>query len=135
MVLIITNNDREIESSNYWDEEYAQHGYYFCSINAGALRLLVPDSLVHTIEEMKTAKKVIFYSGKYQGQDAFQLLFDDLSEEPFLVILDKEQLDRNLLRSDNLREVVFSVWTRGAVKAWETTATVMFTKKLPCFEW
>lgn len=135
MVLIITNNDREIESSNYWDGEYAQHGYVFGSINAGALRLLVPDSLVNIIDEMKTAKKVVFYSGKYQGKEAFQLLFDDMTEEPFILIIDKEQVDRILPRSENNREFVFSVWTRGPKKVWETMAVMKFVKKLPCFEW
>ena len=65
----IENNGPEISSTNYFDSEHAQKGYFFLSTNAGCVRLLVPDIRRSDIAEFKTAKYVVLSRGPWQNRD------------------------------------------------------------------
>jgi hypothetical protein len=58
----IENNGPEIAATNYYDSPNAGAGYVYLSINAGALRLLVPDSQSQLVDEVKTAFECHFRS-------------------------------------------------------------------------
>lgn len=114
--LTIKNDGQAIESTNYWDLEQAQRGYVFLSWNAGAGRLLVPDSQAAIIREMKTGKYVIVSRGPWKdqgGRDAIELLFEDGSDSPFALHLVAEQCDRMIPATDQGGGLVVSVWTRA----------------------
>jgi hypothetical protein len=49
VALVIENNGPEILSSNFWDSETSN---FFLSVNAGAARLLIPDSRIDEIRKM-----------------------------------------------------------------------------------
>lgn len=114
--ITIKNNGQVIESTNYWDLEQAQRGYVFLSWNAGAGRLLVPDSQAAIIREMKTGKYVIVSRGPWMdqgGRDAVELLFEDGSDSPFALHLVSEQCDRMIPATDEGGGIFISVWTRA----------------------
>lgn len=95
--IVVENNGQLIESTNYWETSNAKSGFVFVSINAGAYRVLVPDSQVAFIEDMKTAKNVVITRGPWAEKnrlDAFELLFDDMSKSPFVIMLERQQWDR-----------------------------------------
>lgn len=100
-------------------------GYYYLSLNAGALRLLCPAVGHRAISEMKTAQYVIgtwgecvdpsVMEGLQLGKEMVELLFEDQSETPFLLFISRdEQTDRIPLPTD-VRELVFTAWVGGAV--------------------
>ena len=62
-MLEIRNQGQAILSTNYWDSDHAKAGYFYLSWNAGAGRLLVPDSQKATLREMKGAREVIISRG------------------------------------------------------------------------
>ena len=77
MALVIENNGSEILSSNFWDSETSN---FFLSVNAGAARLLIPDSRIDEIGKMVTGKQVILSRGPCWPQadkDAIEIMFDD----------------------------------------------------------
>lgn len=43
-MITISNDGQKIVSTNYWDTEHAKRGFLYLSWNAGAGRLLLPDT-------------------------------------------------------------------------------------------
>jgi hypothetical protein len=80
----IHNDGPAIVSSNYWDTEFAKAGAVFLSVNAGAFRLLLPDSQIGALADMRTAGAVIVSRGPWpdrQCDDAIEVLFESLGFE------------------------------------------------------
>lgn len=83
-VLAVENNGREIVSTNYW--ELGTDKVLF-SINAGALRVLVPAARARDAAEMATGKVAVLSIGKDKryGYERAHLMFDDGSDGPFSI--------------------------------------------------
>lgn len=98
-------------------------GLFYLSWNAGAGRLLVPDSRLADLQEMATATYYVIVSrgpwperGRREG---FELLFEDGSDAPFCLHLSAEQSDRLLLDVDQGGGFEIVAWTRsGRAAAW-----------------
>lgn len=134
MVLQIENREGDILSSNFWDSEYAKRGAFFLSINAGAARLLIPDNRISEVKEMETGKLVILSRGPWpegRKKEAIEILFEDYSEASYSMHLGSEQVDRLLPPSDNGKDIIFSAWTRGAVKLFERPGKFRTVRRLP----
>lgn len=131
--LLINNNGVEIETTNFWDSELSRRGLFFLSWNAGAVRLLVPDSQKHQLDEMLTGRKVTISFGKMEDhpeKDGIDILFDDDTDNPFSLILSIEQTDRRLPRKENGITSKLLVYIReGHVFTLQTR--ILFTKTIP----
>ena len=114
--MIMTRNENQfLVSTNYWDTEHSKSGLFYLSWNAGAARLLIPDSQKHLIEEMKKAQYAIISRGFWEernNRDALEVLFEDGSEAPFSIQLCAVQCDRLLPVSDHGGDVSFFAYTR-----------------------
>ncbi len=141
MLIQIENDGAEIVNTNYWDTPHATRGFLYLSINAGAFRLLVPDAQASEIGEWMQAKEVIVSRGPWpqmNKHDALEILFEDNSENPYVIHLVSEQVDRMPLDSDRDRHGEpprwrFSVWTRKG-KALELPCRYRIVKHLPCLK-
>lgn len=113
----ISNKGQAIASTNYWESEHAANGYFFVSWNAGAARLLVPDSQKAMLRDMRGAREVIISRGpwKNDGRDMLELLFEDDSDEPLVLHIDQQQADRAVPESEQ-GGMVCAVWTRSGMK-------------------
>ena len=115
----IENAGQRIISTDYWDSPQAKAGYLFLSWNAGAARVLLPDSQKAMLHDMRSAKSVIVSRGPWADQgnrEALELLFEDNSDSPFCVHLVSEQCDRLIPETDQGSGFVVAVWTRGGEK-------------------
>lgn len=95
--MLILNAGPTVSETDYFDSPAAKAGYLYLSWNAGAARLLVPDSRHGWLNEMATASEVIISRGPWsaaRGRDALELLFEDGSDAPFAIRLTMEQTDR-----------------------------------------
>ncbi|MDR2092310.1 MAG: hypothetical protein LBP58_03185 [Azoarcus sp.] len=113
--MTIINRGQVIEKTDYFDTPQARAGFLFLSWNAGAARILLPDSQAHMLREMKTGKTVIISRGPlvdHDGRDAIELLFEDDSDAPFSAHLLIEQTDRNLPETNQGGGFVVTVWSR-----------------------
>lgn len=127
-MITISNAGQDVIETNYWDTPHARNGLFFGSWNAGALRLLVPDTQVAAIAEMLTGQLCIVTRGNLDGTPALELMWDDGSDEPYCIHLDMRQTDRNV--GADRGPVVVSAWTRAG-KAAEWPARYRTARTLP----
>lgn len=131
----VINNGQDIESTNYFDSEHAMRGAFFLSINAGCVRLLVPDIQQSEIQEFKTAKYAILSRGPWPEmgkEDALELLFEDFSDTPYAIHVVTEQCD---MLPDGKGDWRLSVWSREG-KRFECPLKYRHVDKIPCMkEW
>lgn len=115
-LLLIENQGQQIANTNYWQLEHAQKGLFYLSWNAGAARLLVPESQLDSIEEMTTCEYVIISRGKFEGRDALELLFEDNTDTPFSIHIVTEQTDRLIPEYQQGGGFVVTIWTQAGQK-------------------
>ena len=131
----IENKGMALISTNYWDSEHAQQGFFFLTWNAGAARLLVPDRQKPLIKEMQ-AREVIISRGPlvgHGGREGLELMWEDDSDEPFSVHLVAEQCDRLIPPEDQGGGITVIVYTRGGEKGrWPGRYRIV--NALPCLE-
>lgn len=114
-MLQIINKGQAVANTNFWDSEQAAAGYCYLTWNAGAARLLIPDSQKMMLTEMRSAKVVIVSRGPWTdqgGREALELLFEDESDAPFCLHLTTEMCDRLLPETDQGGGFMVTVWTR-----------------------
>lgn len=104
----IANDGPDIVSTNYWDSPHAQRGLLYVSANAGVLRVLVPEATENLLPEMATGKRVTI-EASMQDPRCWDLVFEDGSDAPFFLAVDKRQFDRALTHGS----CRLTVWTRG----------------------
>ncbi len=122
-MLEITNDGPLITATNFYDSEYAAKNLYFLSWNAGAGRLLVPDSRISDVKEMRTATYVIVSRGPWPERgrsEGIELLFEDGSDTPFCLHLSSpEQTDRLLPDVEQGGGFEVVAWSRqGRLATW-----------------
>ena len=137
-LLKFENRGQAIASTNYWDSEHAKGGFCYLSWNAGAARLLIPDSQKLLLHDMRSADYVIISRGPWTEKgkrDALELLFEDNSERPFCLHMTSEQTDRLLPESEQGSGFVLTVWTRGGLKL-RMPGRYRTVREIPCLmEW
>lgn len=136
-MLYIENKGQAILSTTYWDSPLAGAGMVFLSWNAGAARILIPDSQKAFVREMRSAKEVIVSRGQWtteQGpRDALELLFEDGTEAPFAIHIVAEQTDRMIPEHQQGGGFVVAAWTRGGMKQrWPGRYRVV--ESIPCLD-
>jgi hypothetical protein len=105
--------------TDYWDTEHAAAGLFYLSWNAGAGRLLVPDSQKPILRELKGAREVLVSRGPWPeqgGRDALELIWEDDSDSPFCIHLVAEQTDRLIPEHQQGGGFSIAAWTRGGMK-------------------
>lgn len=137
-LLTIANRGQTITSTNYFDSSAAADGLFFLSWNAGAGRLLVPDSQRHILKETKSAKYVIVSNGPWIEMGAipaYELLFEDHSDAPFVLYLPHTSSDRSLPASDKADGFYITIWTRSGLRQ-RLAARYRKVAAIPCLqEW
>jgi hypothetical protein len=134
----VQNNGQEIVKSNYWETSLAKAGKYYLSTNAGAFRVLLPDSLLDNVAEMKTGETIVVTVGPWPRlgvlTPCFEIMFDDGSDSPFCLHMNIESTDGIIPNAEWTRKPVqFSVWTKGPKKVFEKPCHVRFGI-IPCLK-
>jgi hypothetical protein len=134
----IANKGQAIASTNYFDSPQAARGLFYLTWNAGAGRLLMPDSQKPSLLDMRSAKYVIVSSGPWVeqgGLPALELLFEDHSDAPYALTIPLAHSDRHLPSADQGGGFYISVWTRGGQKL-RLPGRYRKVASLPCLaEW
>lgn len=137
--LTISNKGPAIRATNYWSSEWSLRGALYCSVNAGALRILLPPSMEGYLLDMQAAREVVMSRGPFpemRRDDAIEIMFDDGSDSPFCLHLGTEQIDRVLPDSDAGSEFTCTVWVNrdGPHCALEKPCYYRRVTELPCLE-
>ncbi len=73
---------------------------------------MMPDALRGEIKEMETVKEVIISRGPWpemKRDEAFEILFEDGSDNPYVLHIGKEQIDRLPAKTDDGKKIVFAI--------------------------
>jgi hypothetical protein len=106
-IITVENNGIIVNRTNYYDTAQAKRGEVYLTWNAGCGRLLIPARQRQLIASMKCDHVVV--TKKRHGID---ILFDDLSDRPFMLVIAHEQNDRPIQAGDCL----FSVYVKMGEK-------------------
>ena len=139
MLFEFGNKGQELLSTNCWESEPTHKGYCYLSLNAGAVRFLVPPVFEKNIKEMVNGVDfVIMTAGKMEthigNQDAYEILFEDNSDSPYVIHIMASQSDRKFAQEDfNKKDFPFVIYT-AAGKQNELRGHLRRAKKLPCLK-
>lgn len=111
----IVNAGPAIERTNYFDTAHAAHGLFYVSWNASVARILVPDSQIPALDEMRTGRMCVISRASFRGADALELMFDDGTEAPYAVHVEMRQTDRAV--ADEHKPFTVTAWTRVGKQA------------------
>lgn len=103
----IHNDGQRILRTDYWQSDHARRGYAYLSVNAGAVRLLIPRSLQEATEAIRDARAArVQIAGACRGDyRPIHVVLDDDSAAPYCLTLDVRQCDRTLPVSEVGRAV------------------------------
>lgn len=110
----ISNHGPLITSTNYWDSELARAGKLFVSVNAGAIRVLLPPAAYDWLSDMRMGRECVLSRGPWPEQridEGIEIMWDDGSDSPFALHLTPNSFDLLPAEPELGREWVLSVWT------------------------
>lgn len=130
-LVYVENDGPVITKTNFWETDLNKRGLFILSANAGAYRLLVPDDHFHMYPEMLTAKEVVITRGvdRLQRKELLEIMFDDHSQNPFVLAIAPEQADFCLEPKPEGRP--FHIYLEGCFLAGTMTCYYRRAKKLP----
>lgn len=102
----IENDGPDIRATNYWQTEHARAGLCYLSGNAGTWRLLLPDASAAMLDEMRTGQRVTI-EPSIQQPASWDVVFEDGTDSPFSVAIDRRQIDRAMAPAGSCR---LTVW-------------------------
>ena len=138
--MIIKNDGKRIVETNYPQTEWYKNGIIAASVNAGCVRLLMPDAFLPAVAwDMQTAKEIIITKGSYQGQPGYEVLFDDHTDNPYVLQLDARQfVSLGISDSENGREDltvgIYGMYGGKFQLLHEAPAKFRVGAKLPCLK-
>lgn len=110
MLTINNRPDGTIADTNYWQSEYNTRGLAYLSGHRHCLRLLLPTArIAEWMPEIQTGKRAVIEPPVRHGYtNHIDVVFDDGTDSPFSLCLDRtKQLD-TALRSGNTRLLVYA---------------------------
>jgi len=134
----VTNHGPLILASSYWESEIERAGKLFCSVNAGAIRLLLPRSLRALINEWRTAEYAIFSRGPWpemQRADAVEIVWEDHTDSPHAIHLTPESFDALPAKPPPDREWIVSVWDLKKDRPHKALERRCYWRRVPRLPW
>ena len=64
-LIMVSNHGPLITSTSYWDSDHARAGKLYCSVNAGAIRVLLPPAHYGILTDMRPAKECVLSRGPW----------------------------------------------------------------------
>jgi hypothetical protein len=95
-LLTISNSGADIAATTYWDTEHASAGICYLTANAGTWRLLVPEAAEGTLADMRTGTCATIEPSLAQPQACWDVVFEDGTDSPFCLSVDRRQVDRKM---------------------------------------
>jgi hypothetical protein len=81
--------------TTYFDTEMCEKGFYYLVHNMNKYFLFLPKWNERVLKEMETRKSIVITRGNHNGKnDCFEVMFDDNSDNPYMIILEDEQFTR-----------------------------------------
>ena len=110
MLTIHNRPDGTIADTDYWQSEYNERGLAYLSGHSLGLRLLLPTSHADEwLPEIQTGKRAAIEPPVRRGYtNHIDIVFDDGTDSPFSLCIDRTQQLDTTLRSGNTRLLVYT---------------------------
>ena len=110
MLTINNRPDGTIASTDYWRSEYNERGLAYLSGHSRGLRLLLPTARAAAwLPKIQTGTRAIIEPPARQGYpNHIDIVFDDGTDSPFSLCLDRTRQLDTTLRSGNTRLLVYA---------------------------
>ena len=134
----ITNHGPLITSTNYWDSELASAGKLYVSVNAGAIRVLLPPRLYGGLADMRAAPECVLSRGPWperHEQEGIEIMWDDGSDSPYALHLAPASFDLLPAEPDAGREWLLTVWTAKDGKPHKSLERKCHWRRVPRIPW
>lgn len=133
----IHNHGPLITSANYWSSHLAREGKLWCSVNAGAIRILLPPGRYGDLVDMRAAKYCVLSRGPWfpHTMDGIEIMWEDESQSPYALHLTPESFDLLPGEPEAGREWTLSVWTPKDGKPHKALERICHWRrvdKIPC---
>jgi len=112
-MLSIENHGPLIVATNFWETPEEAAGKYLASLNAGAIRVLIPRSERAAIEECRPSQYAVLSRGPWPVRglaEAVEILWEDGSDSPYAWTWALETFDILPAEPEAGREWVISLW-------------------------
>lgn len=134
----VTNHGPLIASTNYWSLAVEEAGKIFCSVNAGAIRVLVPRVHRRILADMRRGKHCVLSRGPWPEMrlaEAVEIMWDDGTDDPFALHLSPESFDRLPAEPPAGQEWIVSAWDCKKGKPHKAVERVCYwrrVERIPC---
>jgi hypothetical protein len=142
MLIEVQNHGPLLLSTNYWESPLAERGLVFCSVNAGAIRLLLPPQRYGDLAEMRTGKFCVLSRGPWPAErkpEAIEIMCEDGSDTPYSLHLTPESFDLLPAEPESGKEWTLAVYVAKDGKPHKSMERVCHWRRvdrLPCLkEW
>lgn len=89
------NKEGFITDTTYWETDVCDYGKYYLVFYTNTYSLLLPDNKDDWLTEILEAETVVITRGSYNGNDdCFEIMFEDNTETPYMIIISDEQFSR-----------------------------------------
>ncbi|MCI0437116.1 MAG: hypothetical protein L0271_26280 [Gemmatimonadetes bacterium] len=112
-MITVENHGPLIVATNYWQTEHAERGMMHVSINAGAIRCLLPLSIAGVIRELRQSRYAVLSRGPWTDKhlaEAVEILWEDGSDAPHAWHLSPESFSMLPAEPPAGREWIISAW-------------------------
>jgi hypothetical protein len=139
----VSNHGPLLLATNYWDSDLALAGKVFVSVNAGAIRVLLPPARYGDLAEMQVAKECVLSRGRPSAElmmldgwhmvvdEVIEIMFDDRSDSPYALHLTPESFDLLPAEPAPGREWICTVWTAKDGKPYKGLELICHWRRVP----
>lgn len=132
------NHGPLLVATNYWQSEHAHAGKLYCSVNAGAIRVLLPESQRPVINELRTAEYAILSRGPWPAEnrtEAVEILWEDKSDSPHCWHLSVESFDLLPAEPEPGRDWTISIWDEKKHRPHKCLERPCYWRRVPQIPW
>lgn len=138
--LTIRNDGPLVAETNFWSLAIEESGRLCVSVNAGAIRVLVPRAMGRIVSDIRTARHAVLSRGPWPERrldEAVEIMWDDGSDSPFSACLSPQSFDQLPAAPPARQEWRVSVWVERCGKphrACEHVCHWRRVSRLPCLK-
>lgn len=134
----VHNHGPLVTASNYWESEHALAGKLYVSVNAGAIRVLLPASIRPVLNELRAAEYAILSRGPWpeaKAEDAVEILWEDHTDSPFAWQLTAASFDLLPAEPPAGRGWIISAWDLKKGKPHKALERPCHWRRVPKIPW
>lgn len=138
MLMQISNHGPLVISTNYWTSDLATGGKVYCSVNAGAIRVLLPRARWADLNDMRPAQYCVISRGPWPEQhvaEGIEIMWEDGSQSPYCLHLTGDSFDLLPAEPEAGREWICSTWTEKDGRPHKSLERICHwrrVEKIPC---